>query len=158
MCSSDLNYRIGINNQAPQYELDVTGNIITSNGHIYTGANLQYDIGSYTNYWRTGYFGNVYGTIQTAVQPNITTVGNITNLNVTGNLTVGGVTIANITASGNITAGNVTAQTLFHGNAIGTTATYTGSITAQGDVVAAGKSLDNHIHSDPQGGNTSPPL
>ena len=44
------NYRIGINNQAPQQELDVTGNIITSNGHIYTGANLQYDIGSYTNY------------------------------------------------------------------------------------------------------------
>ena len=25
------NYRIGINNQAPQYELDVSGNIITSN-------------------------------------------------------------------------------------------------------------------------------
>jgi hypothetical protein len=77
------NYRIGINNQAPQQELDVSGNIITSNGHVYTGANLQYDVGSYTNYWRTGYFGNVYGTLQTNTQPNITTVGNITNLNVT---------------------------------------------------------------------------
>jgi hypothetical protein len=100
------NYRIGINNQAPQQELDVTGNIITSNGHIYTGANLQYDIGSYTNYWRTGYFDNVYGTLQTNTQPNITTVGNITNLNVTGNLTVGGITIGNIVATGNLNAGN----------------------------------------------------
>jgi hypothetical protein len=100
------NYRIGINNQAPQQELDVSGNIITSNGHVYTGANLQFDIGSYTNYWRTGYFGNVYGTLQTNTQPNITTVGNITNLNVTGNLTVGGITIGNIVATGNLNAGN----------------------------------------------------
>ena len=98
------NYRVGINNQAPQFELDVTGNIITSNGHIYTGANLQYDVGSYTAYWRTGYFGNLYGTLQTNVQPNITTVGNITNLNVIGNLTVGGQTITNTT--GNLNAAN----------------------------------------------------
>ena len=98
------NYRIGINNQAPQQELDVRGNIITSNGHIYTGANLQYDVGSYTNYWRTGYFGNVYGTLQTNTQPNITTVGNITNLNVLGNLTVGGQSIINTT--GNLNAAN----------------------------------------------------
>jgi len=98
------NYRIGINNQAPQQELDVTGNIITSNGHVYTGANLQFDVGSYTNYWRTGYFGNVYGTLQTNVQPNITTVGNITNLNVLGNLTVGGQSIINTT--GNLNAAN----------------------------------------------------
>jgi len=98
------NYRIGINNQAPQQELDVSGNIITSNGHVYTGANLQYDVGSYTNYWRTGYFGNVYGTLQTNTQPNITTVGNITNLNVLGNLTVGGQSIINTT--GNLNAAN----------------------------------------------------
>ena len=98
------NYRIGINNSAPQQALDVSGNIITSNGHVYTGANLQFDIGSATNYWRTGYFGNVYGTLQTNVQPNITTVGNITNLNVLGNLTVGGQSIINTT--GNLNAAN----------------------------------------------------
>jgi hypothetical protein len=98
------NYRIGVNTDTPQQELDVSGNIITSNGHIYTGANLQFDVGSYTNYWRTGYFGNVYGTLQTASQPNITTVGNITNLNVTGNLTVGGQAIVN--TSGNLNASN----------------------------------------------------
>jgi hypothetical protein len=98
------NYRVGINNQAPQQELDVSGNIITSNGHVYTGTNLQYDIGSATNYWRTGYFGNVYGTLQTNIQPNITTVGDITNLNVLGNLTVGGQSIINTT--GNLNASN----------------------------------------------------
>jgi hypothetical protein len=98
------NYRVGINNQAPQQELDVTGNIITSNGHVYTSGNLQFDVGSYTNYWRTGYFGNVYGTLQTNVQPNITTVGNITNLNIIGNLTVGGQSIINTT--GNLNASN----------------------------------------------------
>jgi hypothetical protein len=98
------NYRVGINNQAPQQELDVTGNIITSNGHVYTSGNLQFDVGSYTNYWRIGYFGNVYGTLQTNVQPNITTVGNITNLNIIGNLTVGGQSIINTT--GNLNASN----------------------------------------------------
>jgi hypothetical protein len=100
------NYRIGINNQAPQQELDVTGNIITSNGHILTAANLSYDVGSPTNYWRRGYFGNVYGTLLTNAQPNINSLGDITNLVVTGNLTVNGTTVANISSTGNLNAGN----------------------------------------------------
>ena len=100
------NFRVGINTETPQQALDVNGNIITSNGHVYTNANLQYDVGSYTNYWGTGYFGNVYGTLLTNTQPNITTVGNITNLVITGNLTVGGITIGNITSSGNLNAAN----------------------------------------------------
>jgi hypothetical protein len=101
-----INYRIGINNQSPQQELDVSGNIITSNGHIYTGANLQFDVGSYTNYWRTGYFGNVYGILQTSEQTNITTLGNITNLIITGNLTVGGTSFSNVITTGNLNAAN----------------------------------------------------
>jgi hypothetical protein len=100
------NYRFGINTGAPQQTLEVVGNILVTGNNLYTSGNLQFDIGSYTNYWRTGYFGNVYGTLQTNVQPNITTVGNITNLNIIGNLTVGGITIGNITASGNLNAGN----------------------------------------------------
>jgi len=100
------NYRVGINQSTPQQALDVNGNVLVANGHIYTGANLQFDIGSATNYWRTGYFNNIFGTLQTNVQPNITTVGNITNLNVIGNLTVGGVAFANVVTSGNLNAGN----------------------------------------------------
>jgi hypothetical protein len=98
------NYRLGVNTGAPQQTLEVVGNILVTGNNIYTSGNLEFDVGSYTNYWRTGYFANIYGTVQTAVQPNITTVGNITNLNVTGNLTVGGQSIINTT--GNLNASN----------------------------------------------------
>jgi len=98
------NFYVGINTTTPSQALTVNGNVLVANGHVYTGANLSYDIGSSTSYWRTGYFGNVYGTLQTNVQPNITTVGNITNLNVIGNLTVGGQSIINTT--GNLNAAN----------------------------------------------------
>jgi hypothetical protein len=100
------NFYVGINTATPTQVLEVAGNVLVANGHVYTGANLQFDIGSVTNYWRTGYFNSVFGTLQTNVQPNITTVGNITNLNVLGNLTVGGVAFANVVTSGNLNAGN----------------------------------------------------
>ena len=98
------NFYVGINSTTPSQALEVAGNVLVANGHVYTGANLQFDVGGATNYWRIGYFGNVYGTLQTNVQPNITTVGNITNLNVIGNLTVGGQSIINTT--GNLNAAN----------------------------------------------------
>ena len=98
------NYRLGVNTGTPQQTLEVVGNILVTGNNIYTSGNLQFDVGSYTNYWRTGYFANIYGTVQTAVQPNITTLGNITNLNITGNLTVGGQSIINTT--GNLNASN----------------------------------------------------
>lgn len=100
------NFYVGINTTTPSQALTVNGNVLVANGHAYTAANLSYDLGSATNYWRTGYFGNVYGTLQTNVQPNITTVGNITNLNIIGNLTVGGIAFANVVTSGNLNAGN----------------------------------------------------
>ena len=99
-----VNYRVGINQSTPQQALDVNGNILIANGHVYTGANIQFDIGSQANQWRTVYANTVWGTLQTNVQPNITTVGNITNLNVIGNLTVGGQSIINTT--GNLNAAN----------------------------------------------------
>jgi hypothetical protein len=59
------NYRIGINTETPQQALDVNGNIIVANGHVYTGANVQFDLGSPTNQWRAFYGGNVYATLAT---------------------------------------------------------------------------------------------
>jgi hypothetical protein len=41
-----------------------------------------------------------------------------------------GVTATGFVTAGNVTAGNVIATTLFHGNAIGTNATYTANVTA----------------------------
>ena len=111
------NYRLGVNTGTPQQTLEVVGNILVTGNNIYTSGNLQFDVGSYTNYWRTGYFANIYGVVQTAVQPNITTVGNITNLNVIGNLTVGGQSIVNTT--GNLNASNN--QIIWVGNPIQST-------------------------------------
>lgn len=101
-----VNYRIGVNTDSPQQALHVNGNILAGNGHIYSGANLAFDIGSIANQWNTGYFGNIVGTVLTDNQPYITTLGNITNLNVIGNLTVGGVAFANVVTAGNLNAGN----------------------------------------------------
>jgi len=144
------NYRLGINTGAPQQTLEVVGNILVTGNNIYTSGNLQFDIGSYTNYWRTGYFGNVYGTLQTNVQPNITTVGNITNLNIIGNLTVGGITIGNITTSGNLNAGNN--QIIWVGSPINSTDAATkGYVDAQisgaglGNLIPLGTPTDGNL-------------
>lgn len=40
----------------------------------------------------------------------------------------------------------------------GGTATMLGPITVTNDVTAGGKSLKTHVHTDPQGGNTGPPV
>ena len=100
-------FTVGINEPNPYnfgQSLVVNGNILIEAGNLLTTGNLQYDLGNVTNQWRNVWAGNLYGTIQTASQPNITTVGNITNLNVIGNLTVGGQTITNTV--GNLNASN----------------------------------------------------
>jgi len=102
-------FTVGINEPNPAgfgQSLVVNGNILIEAGSLLTTGNLQYDLGNVTNQWRNVYASGLYGTLQTNVQPNITTVGNITNLNVLGNLTVGGVTIGNISVTGNLNAGN----------------------------------------------------
>jgi len=97
------NYRIGVNTETPQQELHVSGNILLGNGHVYTGANLQFDFGSTTNQWRAGYFGNLYATVATPNQPYITTLGNLASLTVSGTST-----LANLFINSNstISAGN----------------------------------------------------
>lgn len=101
-----VNYRIGVNTDSPQQALHVNGNVLIANGHVYTDANITYDIGTINNQWRTGYFNNVAGTIITPAQPNITTVGDLVNLTVLGNLTVNGTSFANVSTTGNLNAGN----------------------------------------------------
>ena len=113
-----INYRVGINNSAPQQTLDVSGNILTSNGHVYTNANISFNIGNQYNWWRTVYAEsiqsvNVVGTLLTNAQPNITSIGTLANLSVTGNLSVDG----NLTVDGNlivngVTVGNLSANTI----------------------------------------------
>ena len=82
--------------------LNVTGNIVSSTGAIYgngsglsqlTGANVTGTVASAT----------VAGTVTTASQPNITSVGTLTDLNVSGNGTIGG----NLVVNGNLIYVNV---------------------------------------------------
>lgn len=103
-----VNFRLGVNTSAPTQALEVNGNVLVANGHIYTSANLTYDIGSLTNYWNTVYAGNIVGTLLTSSQPNITSVGTLSNLTVTGDFIAGNINLANLVINGNsiIDAGN----------------------------------------------------
>jgi len=101
------NWTIGINEPNPvQYNqsLVVTGNILANAGAFLTTGNLQYDLGNVTNQWRTLYANSLYGTLLTNAQPNITSVGNITNLTVVGNITASNISVTNIT--GNLNSSN----------------------------------------------------
>ena len=113
-----VNYRFGINTATPQETLDVNGNILVANGHVYSGANIQFDIGSNTNWWRTVYANtinsdSVSGTLTTTSQPNITSLGVITDLNTTGNTYL----VGDVTVNGNLFIGNI--QTDISGNVSG---------------------------------------
>lgn len=67
--------------------INVTGNLVAGNVIANTVGTLT---------------GNVSGTVLTAAQPNITSVGTLTSLSVSGNINANGVTV-----TGNITAGNI---------------------------------------------------
>jgi hypothetical protein len=104
------NWTLGINEPNPYnfgQSLVVTGNILSNSGSHFTTSNLSFDLGNVTNQWRNVYAGSFYGTLQTANQPNITSIGNLTNLTVTGTLSSTGVLYANsFVANGTINAGN----------------------------------------------------
>ena len=105
------NYKIGIKTDTPQQELHVSGNILAGNGHVYTGANTAFDIGTPGNNW-----GNLY--IRSVIGRDVTASGNISAQFFSGN----GSQLTGITSSygnsqvgsflqnytGVITAGNVT--------------------------------------------------
>jgi hypothetical protein len=107
-------FTVGINELNPtQYgqSLVVTGNLLANTGHLLTTANLSFDLGNVTNQWRNVWAGNLYGAISTASQPNITSVGNLTQLTVTGLTTLSNTSISsNLTIAANsaINAGNNT--------------------------------------------------
>lgn len=88
--------------------LAVTGNV-TAGNVISTFYGDQFGNSTGTS----GSFTNVTGTLQTAAQPNVTSLGTLTGLVVTGN----------------VTAGNV-AGTQFDGNIVGTTGKFSGNVNA----------------------------
>ena len=82
--------------------LSVVGNIVSTTGAIYgNGSGLSQLAGA--NVTGTVASATVAGTVTTASQPNITSVGTLTDLNVSGNGTIGG----NLVVNGNLIYVNV---------------------------------------------------
>jgi hypothetical protein len=84
-----------VNTNAQLIANNIVANVITANA-ISVAANVSTGNVSGT----TGTFTNVLGTLQTASQPNITTVGTLGSLTVSGNTTTGNISVTNaITAN-----------------------------------------------------------
>lgn len=111
-------FRLGVNTATPNQALEVNGNILVANGHVISWANLSSNIGTVSNWFDTVHANtilsnNLYGTIQTADQPNITNVGALTSLTVVGDVNAGNlITSGTINTSGNLTVDNITANTI----------------------------------------------
>ena len=113
------------------YDSLITGSH-TVYGNVTPSANISYNLGNITNYWSNTYTNNIYatnlyGALQTATQPNITSVGTLTALSVAGATSYTGIVYANagiasssttngaivvtggIGVSGHISAGSLTA-------------------------------------------------
>ena len=104
---------------------NITGSYIIGNGSALTSINGSNVTGTVAN---TTYAISA-GTVTTAAQPNITSVGTLSSLTVTGNITGGNlITAGLISATGNITGGNVS----------GTLLTGTLSTAAQPNVTSVG--------------------
>jgi hypothetical protein len=92
----------------------LTAGLISSTGNI-TGGNVSGTRGAFTN---------VAGTLETAAQTNITSVGTLSSVSVTGNVQGGNIrTAGQISATGNITGSNLT----LNGNAV-----ITGNLSVSG--------------------------
>ena len=130
-----------------------------------------------TNFANVKAFANTAGTVTTAAQPNITSVGTLTSLSVTGNITSGNVSGTNIfgtlitaaqpniTSVGTLTnltvAGNVTAQN-FIGTIVGNIsnavfATNAGTVTtaAQPNITSVGTLTSLSVTGNITSGNVS---
>ena len=97
----------------------------------------------------TGAFTNVAGTLTTAAQPNITSVGTLTSVSVTGNITGGNISTAGmISVFGNANVGNLGATTIVATTLIGTLST-----AAQPNITSVGTLTSLAVTGNVTGGN-----
>ena len=135
---------------------------LTVSGTTAPNANASINLGSTSNYWNNIYGAaiyatNHYGTLQTAAQPNVTSLGNLTSLSASGTIqTTGGIyaysglygtlqTAAqpNVTSLGNLTslASSGTIQTtgiVYANSGIASTSTTTGALVVTGGLGVSG--------------------
>ncbi len=112
---------------------NISGGYFIGNGALLTGISASGSTYSNTNVaaYLPTYTGNLGGTITTAAQPNITSVGNLTVANITGNLSVG-----DINTTGNI-VGTQPNVTLVSG-AVNYVFDNTGNVTGITNIFASG--------------------
>jgi hypothetical protein len=117
------------------------GNAVTANFFIGSGANLANIAGANV----TGQVGNalVAGTVYTAAQPNITSVGTLTSLAVTGNASANNFTGANL-VSANFVTGTLTTAAQPNITSVGslTSLDVTGNVSAEVVKLGSGLSTD----------------
>ena len=104
-----------------------TGGVVSAVGNI-TGGNVA---------GTTGTFTDIGGSLTTAAQPNVTSLGTLVDLTVTGNVDGGNINTGGLVdATGNVTGGNLTTAglVLATGNVTGGNITTAGVVEATGNV------------------------
>jgi hypothetical protein len=111
-----------------------TGNVAVFSS---TGANITGTLGVSGNITSGNLSGtSIAGTLTTAAQTNITSVGTLSSLTVTANVAGGNLTTAGqVVATGNVSGGNLTTTGLIAG----------GSISTVGNVTAGNLSISNNV-------------
>jgi len=151
---------------------DGSGNVAATAGLIFdsSGPNVLTVLGNYSataNVVANVVTANfIAGTLITAAQPNVTSVGTLTSLSASGNVTGGNiittglVSAGAISATGNVTANNlVTANTVINNNISTagnvTAANYFGTIAtaSQPNITAVGTLTSLSVSGSVQGGN-----
>jgi hypothetical protein len=106
-----------------------------------------------TNFAVTPQFANTAGNVSNAAQPNITSVGTLISLSVTGNVASGNLrTVGSVSATGNVTTGNIITGGLVSafgtvtGGSFSTVGSINGAnITATGYVQATGNVTGSNL-------------
>ena len=104
-----------------------TGGVVSAVGNI-TGGNVA---------GTTGTFTDIGGSLTTAAQPNVTSLGTLVDLTVTGNVDGGNINTGGLVdATGNVNGGNLTSGGVVEvtGNVIGGNVTTAGVVAATGNV------------------------
>lgn len=125
-----------------QVATSVLASTIGNVGASVIGATGRFDTSVTTATVNAATIGNtgatLTGTLSTAAQPNVTSIGSLTGLSVAGETTVANITAGGITSNGTIQASTITAATIGNTGAVhtGSTLTLTSWANIAGPIVA----------------------
>jgi hypothetical protein len=124
-------------------------NSVSSN--ITPSANATYNLGNATNQWQDLYLSgnvsaaNLTGTLLTAAQPNITSIGTLSSLSVSGNVQGGNLRTAGlISATGSITGASVVGG-IMTGSSVSVTGAVSGASVVGGIMTGTSLSASGNV-------------